>query len=67
MGDFNLPWGLAEKFSPFQSLTTTKSYPSWSPKVQFDYILGSKNISGREIKHKQGQISDHLPISVVIQ
>lgn len=67
MGDFNLPWGLAEKFSPFQSLTTAKSYPSWSPKVQFDYILGSKDISGSEIKHKQGQISDHLPISVIIQ
>jgi len=67
MGDFNLPWGLAEKFSPFHSLTTAKSYPSWSPKVQFDYILGSKDVSGTEIRHKQGQISDHLPISAVIQ
>ena len=66
MGDFNLPWGLAEKSTPLRSLTSAKSYPSWSPKVQFDYILASEGIEGREIVHGQAQISDHRPISAVI-
>ena len=66
MGDFNLPWGLAEKVSSLRSLTATKSYPSWSPKVQFDYILASAGIEGREIIHGQAMISDHRPISSVI-
>lgn len=66
MGDFNLPWGLAAKSTPLRSLTSAKSYPSWSPKVQFDYILASEGIEGREIVHGQAQISDHRPISAVI-
>ena len=66
MGDFNLPWGLAEKSTQLRSLTSAKSYPSWSPKVQFDYILASEGIEGREIVHGQAQISDHRPISAVI-
>jgi len=66
MGDFNLPWGLAEKSTSLRSLTSAKSYPSWSPKVQFDYILASEGIEGREIVHGQAQISDHRPISAVI-
>lgn len=66
MGDFNLPWGLAEKSTPLRSLTTSKSYPSWSPKVQFDCILASEGIEGREIVHGQAMISDHRPISAVI-
>ena len=66
VGDFNLPWGLASKFSGLTSLTTSPSYPSWDPKVQFDYILASHGIEGREFIHKQGSISDHRPISAVI-
>lgn len=67
MGDFNLPWGLAAKATPLKALTNAKSYPSWSPKVQFDYILASEGIEGTEIVHKQGAISDHRPISAVIR
>ena len=66
VGDFNLPWGLAYKLSGLTSLTTSPSYPSWDPKVQFDYILASHGIEGREFTHKQGSISDHRPISAVI-
>jgi endonuclease/exonuclease/phosphatase family metal-dependent hydrolase len=66
MGDFNLPWGLASRATPLRSLTASKSYPSWSPKVQFDYILASDGIEGREFVHGQALISDHRPISVVI-
>ena len=66
MGDFNLPWGLASMATPLQTLTQSKSYPSWSPKVQFDYILASDGIEGHEIVHGQGKISDHRPISAVI-
>ncbi len=67
MGDFNLPWGLAERAPPLGSLTSAKSYPSGSPKVQFDYILASEKIEGREVTHGQGMISDHRPISAVIE
>lgn len=66
LGDFNLPWGLAAKFSGLKSLTSAKSYPSWDPKIQFDYILTSVGIDGHEFKHRQGSISDHRPISAVI-
>jgi endonuclease/exonuclease/phosphatase family metal-dependent hydrolase len=66
MGDFNLPWGLATKVTSLQSLTKAKSYPSWSPKVQFDYILASSEVEGREITHGQALISDHRPISAVV-
>jgi len=66
LGDFNLPWGLAAKLSGLNSLTSASSYPSWDPKVQFDYILASRGIEGREFTHKQGSISDHRPISAVI-
>jgi endonuclease/exonuclease/phosphatase family metal-dependent hydrolase len=66
MGDFNLPWGLASRVTPLRTLTSAKSYPSWSPKVQFDYILASEGVEGREISHGQALISDHRPISVVI-
>lgn len=67
MGDFNLPWGLAERATPLNSLTSAKSYPSWDPRVQFDYILASSDIEGREIRHGQGSISDHRPISAIIE
>ena len=67
MGDFNLPWRLAEKATPLNSLTSAKSYPSWTPKVQFDYILASSKIEGREVTHGQGLISDHRPISAEIE
>lgn len=66
LGDFNLPWGLAARLSGLKSLTYSNSYPSWDPKVQFDYILASSGIDGHEFKHKQGSISDHRPISAVI-
>jgi endonuclease/exonuclease/phosphatase family metal-dependent hydrolase len=66
VGDFNLPWGLASKLSGLTSLTQSPSYPSWDPKVQFDYILASHGIEGREFIHQQGSISDHRPISAVI-
>ena len=67
MGDFNLPWGLAERATAMRSITRSKSYPSWSPKVQFDYILADQAIEGREVTHGQGLISDHRPISAVIE
>jgi endonuclease/exonuclease/phosphatase family metal-dependent hydrolase len=69
MGDFNLPWLLPERVSKLTALSKSKSYPSWDPKVQFDYLLASKKIVDlgyREFHHKQGLISDHRPISVAI-
>ncbi len=62
IGDLNLPKNL----SGWNSLITQKSYPSWGPKVQFDYIL-SNTLNSNEIEILQTSVtgvSDHLPISV---
>jgi hypothetical protein len=39
LGDLNLPFDLPVKFSKWKSLVSMASYPTWQPKIQFDYIL----------------------------
>jgi endonuclease/exonuclease/phosphatase family metal-dependent hydrolase len=67
MGDLNLPWNLPEK-SGWKSLAIKKTYPSWSPKIQFDYILtstkGLKAIVSKILTIPPLGVSDHLPIGV---
>jgi len=67
MGDLNLPWNLPEK-SGWKSLAVKKTYPSWSPKIQFDYILtstkGLKAIVSKILTIPPLGVSDHLPIGV---
>ncbi len=68
IGDLNLGWGLPVRGTHWRSLLTSKSYPSWDPKIQFDYItsdirnFGERNIRPLEIPDLG--ISDHLPIGV---
>ena len=71
-GDLNLPANLPSKLSGFKSLISQATYPSWKPKIQFDYIMlrksELKSISSiKSIKSTATGISDHTPIGVEIQ
>jgi endonuclease/exonuclease/phosphatase family metal-dependent hydrolase len=71
-GDLNLPANLPSKLSGFKSLISQATYPSWKPKIQFDYIMLRKSelksvSSIKPIKSTATGISDHTPIGVEIQ
>ena len=71
-GDLNLPANLPSKFTGFKSLISQATYPSWKPKIQFDYIMLRKSklesvSSIKPIKSTVTGISDHTPIGVEIQ
>ena len=71
-GDLNLPGNLPSKLSGFKSLISQATYPSWKPKIQFDYIMLRKSklesvSSIKPIKSTVTGISDHTPIGVEIQ
>jgi len=66
IGDMNLPQGLPAVASSWNSLVTQNSYPSWSTKVQFDYIL-SNTLTPEQFESLPTVvtgISDHLPIRI---
>ena len=73
VGDLNLPNNLPVANSKWESLITKKTYPSWKPGIQFDYILAQKS-SALSVKISEENpsrlnslgISDHLPISVEV-
>jgi endonuclease/exonuclease/phosphatase family metal-dependent hydrolase len=69
MGDLNLPFGWLVKGINWNSLAKQKTFPSWVPKVQIDYILSQKvaseDVSNPPASHNG--ISDHLPLSVDIE
>jgi endonuclease/exonuclease/phosphatase family metal-dependent hydrolase len=73
MGDLNLPANLPSKLSGFRSVLSQSTYPSWGPKIQFDYIMASKGLLKdsrlihQEIKSTNPGISDHIPIGVTLQ
>jgi endonuclease/exonuclease/phosphatase family metal-dependent hydrolase len=71
-GDLNLPANLPSNLSGFKSLISQATYPSWKPKIQFDYIMlrksELKSISSiKPIKSTATGISDHTPLGVEIQ
>ena len=71
-GDLNLPANLPSKFSGFKSIISQATYPSWKPKIQFDYIMlrkgEIKSVSSiKPIKSTATGISDHTTIGVEIQ
>ena len=73
MGDLNLPADLPSKLSGFRSVLSQSTYPSWGPKIQFDYIMARKSllktsqVTYQEIKPINPGISDHIPIGVMLQ
>lgn len=72
-GDLNLPANLPSKLSGFRSVLSQSTYPSWGPKIQFDYIMTRKSLLKdsrlihQEIKSTNPGISDHIPIGVTLQ
>jgi len=72
LGDLNLPFDLPVKFSKWRSLVSMASYPTWQPKIQFDYILtdnfGADKSSKDLVKpiYLKSDISDHLPVTIEI-
>jgi endonuclease/exonuclease/phosphatase family metal-dependent hydrolase len=68
MGDFNLPSAIPAIGSKWQSLYAQSTYPSWKPKIQFDYIL-SKGVDLKDVIQVPtiaSGISDHLPLTIAI-
>ena len=67
-GDLNLPANLPSKLSGFKSLISQATYPSWKPKIQFDYIL-SKGVALKDVIQApttSSGISDHLPLTIEV-
>ena len=67
IGDLNLPFDIPVKLSKWKSLVSMASYPTWQPKIQFDYIL-SDNTTSVAVRPIQihSDISDHLPVTIEI-
>ena len=68
MGDFNLPGSIPAIGSKWQSLILQNTYPSWKPKIQFDYIL-SKGVALKDVIQvptTKSAISDHLPLTIEV-
>ncbi len=69
LGDLNLPFGFLVKGVNWNSLAKQKTFPSWAPKLQFDYILSQK-VASEDVSHstsEHGGISDHLPLTVDLE
>jgi endonuclease/exonuclease/phosphatase family metal-dependent hydrolase len=68
VGDLNLPKNLPVVASPWKSLVTQNTYPSWGGKIQFDYILSPDLAFGEYSVRNFAPtgVSDHLPIGVDI-
>lgn len=67
LGDFNLPFNIPTKISKWNSLAPMATYPTWQPKIQFDYIL-SDSVEQGAVKaiYLESKISDHLPVTIEI-
>ena len=71
-GDLNLPGDLPSKLSSitggWSSLIKQSTYPSWKPKIQFDYLLAKSNsgFSAERLPQLKPIISDHIPIGAEI-
>jgi endonuclease/exonuclease/phosphatase family metal-dependent hydrolase len=66
VGDLNLGWGLPARFIRWSSLISIKSYPSFKPAIQFDYIVSKEKLQVSEVEFDAKGFSDHLPLAVEI-
>ena len=74
LGDFNTFKGRIETHELVKKCGLTnansqhqKTYPSWNPKMEFDYVLLSKNIKVKSFNVCENNLSDHLPVIVEIE
>lgn len=66
MGDLNLPFTGLVKGINWNSLARQKTYPSWNPKLQLDFLL-SQRVASEDVQHKistHDGMSDHLPLTI---
>ena len=75
IGDLNIPFAFPNRFKVWKSLVIRKTYPSYKPTLQFDYILYHKpfdrnkdfqKIITSEITLPISMMSDHRPIGAEI-
>lgn len=66
MGDFNIRFSELVRGVNWNSMANKRTFPSWSPRVQIDYVLSQKVASEDvlDIDIAPSGISDHLPIVV---
>ena len=68
MGDLNIPFGIFVRGFNWRSLATQRTFPSWYPKVQIDFILSQK-LKASDVQHIQyphSGMSDHLPLQIEV-
>jgi endonuclease/exonuclease/phosphatase family metal-dependent hydrolase len=71
-GDLNLPADLPSKLSSitggWSSLIKQSTYPSWKPKIQFDYLLAKSDskFTAKQLPLLKPIISDHIPIGAEV-
>ena len=68
MGDMNIPIRKVVAGLKWNSLATGKTFPSWLPKVEIDYML-SPTLTASDVKqitYSHKGMSDHLPLQIEI-
>ena len=66
LGDLNLGWNLPQKLTSWKTLGIKKTYPSWKPAIQFDYLMSKEKLNYAQISLPKMDISDHIPLAVEI-
>jgi endonuclease/exonuclease/phosphatase family metal-dependent hydrolase len=68
MGDMNIPLSKVVAGLKWNSLATGKTFPSWLPKVEIDYMLSQSLVASdvRQIPYTHAGMSDHLPLQLEI-
>ena len=68
MGDMNIPITKIVAGLRWNSLTSGKTFPSWGPKVQIDFML-SQSLTAKDVSYipyAHAGMSDHLPLQIEI-
>ena len=68
MGDMNIPFAFFVHGLKWRSLAAQRTFPSWYPKLQIDFILSQK-LKPSDVRHIQYPhlgISDHLPLQIEV-
>jgi endonuclease/exonuclease/phosphatase family metal-dependent hydrolase len=67
VGDLNMAFNLPDRLTSWKSLASKKTYPSYKPSLQFDYILAAKKLKFKPLVVPDSLISDHRPVGVSIE
>jgi len=67
IGDINLPWNIPNRFTRWHSLVSKKTFPSYKPALQFDYLLSAKRLRATPLDIPASRLSDHRPIGADVE